>query len=391
VTCLLCWHGMSLLFYYLMNTSPLKSFLLCFSFCVVLLAACAAPVATATLTPAATDTQAPTFTTAPSPTLTPTPVRTPPALPDLFRASQLNPLDSPHSYIPDACQVLKDRWSSANSAPGTVVMAIMFHSITSKPVTSSDQISETNFRRLMDALHEKGFQAITTAQLLGFLETNAAIPARAVLLVVDDRRTYTYYDTWFRQYWQDWGWPVVNAWISTDLSTTDLWQQQVNLQNEGWVDYQAHGYQHMPSIGPDSTDAYILQELQKPIQAFQAHFNKKPLAIIWPGGSFTPHAAGIARQLGYRLGFTTNPRGPVMFDWVPLADEEDPLRPSWLPEGAVNDPLMVLPRYWDTDAILHLDQVIQVGQDAGAYAEKNKAVELQYYDIVCSSKYGPIP
>jgi hypothetical protein len=176
----------------------------------------------------------------------------------------------------------------------------MFHSITNKTVSSPDQISEYNFRQLMNALHEKGFQAITTTQLLDFMETNAKIPPRSVLLVVDDRRTAIYYDAWFRQYWEEWGWPVVNAWISTDLSTTDLWQQQVNLENEGWVDHQAHGFQHF-AIEPASTEAYIQQELQKPIEAFQKHFNKKPLAIIWPGGGFTPHAVELARQLGYRL------------------------------------------------------------------------------------------
>jgi hypothetical protein len=265
----------------------------------------------------------------------------------------------------------------------------MFHSITNKTVSSPDQISEYNFRLLMNALHEKGFQAITTTQLLDFMETNAKIPPRAVLLVVDDRRTAIYYDAWFRQYWEEWGWPVVNAWISTDLSTTDLWQQQVNLENEGWVDHQAHGFQHF-AIEPASTEAYIQQELQKPIEAFQKHFNKKPLAIIWPGGGFTPHAVELARQLGYRLGFTTNPRGPVLFNWVPLSEAKDPLRPTWLPEGPVKDPLLVLPRYWDTDAILHLDQVIQIGQESAVYAEKNKSTELEYYDIVCAPQYGPI-
>jgi hypothetical protein len=52
---------------------------------------------------------------------------------------------------------------------------------------------------------------------------------------------------------------------------------------------------------------------------------------------------------------------------------------------------MVLPRYWDTDAIIHLDEVVQIGQDAAAYALANKSTELDYYDIVCSSTYGPIP
>ena len=269
-------------------------------------------------------------------------------------------------------------------------MVIMFHSITRDAVTSSDQISEYYLRQLMNALHDKGFQAITTTQLLDFMEANAKIPERSVLIIVDDRRTSEYYNAWFREYWEKWSWPVVNAWISTDLSTADLWQQQVDLENEGWVDHQAHGFQHI-AIRPDSSDDYIMQELQKPIELFQKYFHKTPIAFIWPGGRITPHAVGMARNLGYQLGFTDNPRGPVMFNWVPLSDAFDPQRPNWDAEGPANDPLLVLPRYWDTDAIIHIPQVLQVGQEAAAYAAGNKATELEYYDIVCAQHYGPIP
>jgi hypothetical protein len=157
------------------------------------------------------------------------------------------------------------------------------------------------------------------------------------------------------------------------------------------VDHQAHGFIHNTPIGPDSTEAYILSELQKPIDVFQKYFHKIPIAVIWPGGGFTPRAAEFAHQLGYRLGFTTNPRGPVMFNWVPLADLLDPQRPTWIPEGLVNDPLMVLPRYWDADAIIHINDVMQVGQEAAANAERNKVTELEYYDIVCAPQYGLIP
>ena len=330
-----------------------------------------------------------TMTATPAATLTPTP-RTPPVLPGPYQSNNLTPFGSPHTYLQNTCQYLQDKWSSANSAPGTVVMAIMFHSITGGAVTSSDQMSEYSFRLLMNALHDGGFQAITTTQLDGFMETNAKIPERSVLLVVDDRKTIQYYDTWFREYWEKWNWPVVNAWISTDLSSADLWQQQVDMENEGRVDHQAHGFQHF-AIGPDSSDDYILQELQKPIQAFQKYFHKNPIAYIWPGGRITPHAVGMARDLGYRLGFTDNPRGPVMFNWVPLSDSLDPQRPSWDAEGPANDPLLVLPRFWDTDAIIHINDVIQVGQEAAAYAGQNRATELEYYDIVCAAQYGPIP
>ncbi len=323
----------------------------------------------------------------PTPTLIPSP--TPPFLPGPYQTSLLNPLDTPHTYIQDTCQSLLDKWSPSNSAPGTVVMVIMFHKITDETITDPNQISEYNFRRLMSTLHLDGFQAITTLQLAGFMEHNSKIPEHSILLVTDDKHPASYFNVLFRQYWIDYGWPVINAWISDDLTTADLWKQQEGLNSAGWVDYQAHGVASIP-ITQNSTDEYILGELKGSIDVFHRHFNKTPVAFIWPGGGFTQHAVGMARQAGYRLGFTINPRGPLMFNWVPLGDSGDPLRPTWIPEGPVNDPLMVLPRYWDTDAILHLKDVLQIGKDAAAYAQSNKPTELDYYDTACSPTYGAL-
>jgi hypothetical protein len=127
------------------------------------------------------------------------------------------------------------------------------------------------------------------------------------------------------------------------------------------------------------------------MQYIQQHFSKTPIAYIWPGGGFTPKGVQVAREAGYKLGFTTNPRGPVMFNWIPQSDQNDPQRPYFLSEGSANDPLMTLPRYWDVDARTHLDQVRQISNDATAYAQQNKATELEYYDIMCAPKLGPIP
>jgi len=314
-------------------------------------------------------------------------------LPAVFTTSLLNPLDTPHTYITDTCQYLKARWDANNAAPGTVVMVIMFHSIlkAGDEPTDYNQITSGAFEILMRDLHEQEFQAINTGQLADFLAHNAKIPPRSVLLVVDDRHYAEYFNTDFRPYWEQWGWPVVNAWISTPLSSADLWQQQVNLENEGWVDHQAHGMIHNIGITSSSTDDFIMGEMKGSIDAFQTHFNKKPIAYIWPLGWFTAHAAQIGRQLGYRLGFTINPRGPLMFNWIPLSDNPDPQRPSYMPEDSVNDPLMVLPRFWSSDADKHIDDVRVIGREAANYAEANKATELEYYDIVCAPDYGPIP
>ncbi len=351
----------------------------------------APPTPTASALPTETQTPLPTDTPTPDASPTPTAIRTPPALPAVFKTTVLNPLDTPHTYVADTCQYLQDKWSSQNSTPGTVVMPIMFHSITEGGVTNANQTSKKDFDALMQALHANGFQAINMTQMANFMEHDARIPARSVLLIADDRHARDYYDLFFRPYWDQFKWPVVNAWISTPLSSADLWQQQVDLEKEGWIDHQAHGVVHNTPMGPGTGDAYATSELQGSIDAFKKYFNKAPIAIIWPGGLFTHGATLIARQLGYRLGFTSTPRGPSMFNWVPLTDMADPARPYWPQDGYVNDPLLVLPRYWDTDAIKHLKAVMQIGDDATAYAQANKSIELEYYDIVCAPKLGPLP
>jgi hypothetical protein len=144
-------------------------------------------------------------------------------------------------------------------------------------------------------------------------------------------------------------------------------------------------------MSDSSTDEFLTGELQGSMENLQKYFNKTPIAIIWPGGGFGVRPVEFARKFGYKLGFTINPRGPVMYNWIPQADATDPARPAYLPEGPAGDPLMTLPRYWDTDVRAHLDIVRNIGKEAAAYAEQNKATELDYYNIMCAPTYGMIP
>jgi hypothetical protein len=127
------------------------------------------------------------------------------------------------------------------------------------------------------------------------------------------------------------------------------------------------------------------------ITSFQKYFNKTPIAYIWPGGGFSRRAVELGTQLGYKLGFTVNPRGPVMYNWVPQADTFNPSNPVAIPETPAGNPLMTLPRYTDINARGELDNVRAVSDQAVQYAEQNKAVELEYYDIVCAPTMGVIP
>jgi len=335
----------------------------------------------------------PTVTSIPTDTPVPPPtaVRTPPALPAVFVASQLNPLDAPHSYVQNTCEYLQNKWNSNNAAPGTVAIVVMFHGIIKGQAETDNQISVQDFTKLMNDLHDMGFQAINTQQLADFLYHNAKVPQRSVLLVVDDRHAAQNFTDHFLYYYKEWGWPVVNGWISAFGGADQFLQENVDLSNQGWVDYQAHGYVHNVNMSDNSTDEFLTGELQGSITNFQTYFKKTPIAIIWPGGGFGLRPVQFARKFGYQLGFTINPRGPLMYNWIPQADAVDNGRPAYLPEGPAGDPLMTLPRYWDTDARSHLDDIRTIGKDATAYAEQNKATELEYYDIMCAPTLGAMP
>ena len=322
----------------------------------------------------------------------PTAIRTPPALPSIFVASQLNPRDTPHTYIQDSCEYIRNKWTSTNAVPGTVVMVIMFHGINKDSPGDANDILDSDFNKMMKDLKDQGFEAINMTQMADFVDHNTKIPPRSVLLIADDRHQGEYFSDHFGPFHNKWGWPVITGWISLEDGPRAIsLESNIALENEGWVDHQSHGYIHNINMSDSSTDEFIKIEFEKSIADLQTNFSKTPIAIIWPGGGFGIRPVQFAREFGYRLGFTINPRGPVMYNWVPLADQDDPARPAFLSEGYVNDPRMVIPRYWPYQVEANIDTVRQIGNQAAEYAEQNKAVELEYYDILCAPTHGAIP
>ncbi len=314
-----------------------------------------------------------------------------PALPPTFQTTFLNPLDSPHTYVDKTCRYLRNKWNPSNAEPGTVVMIIRVGGIQTGTALEPNGIQVGDFMRTMELLKSQGFEAINMKQFLFFIERNIIIPPRSVLIIQDGNYEEEYYYKYYREYWENWGWPVVNGWQSDPEIPELLWQENIEMEYEGWVDHQAQGVTAETILSDESAKSVIARELQGSLDAFANKYAKTPIGFIWPNGGFGLRPVEAARLLKYQLGFTTNPRGPVMYNWIPLADVFDPERPGYLPEGQINDPLMTLPRYDINEIFTAIDQVRGIGKEAAAYAQANKEVEHTYYDIVCSDTYGPMP
>ena len=353
------------------------------------------------------------------PTPTPKQLGPAPALPQAFTSPLLDPWSGdPHAYVEDTCQYLKKKWDPNNSVPGTLVLPIMFHSITDDAISLARDydIHHADLDILLKHANDLGYKTITTQQLVDFLYHNARIPVKSMMLIQDDRSPGAF-KLAFGPYLEKFHWTLTWAWPVADTDSkpaskvqdetfTSLWQQMEAYAATGFIDMQSHGYIHNINIGDNSSDAFIQHEMVDSHTVLQQHFyckdfktgqaipdckSTQPLAYIWPGGGFAKRGAEIGRTAGYQVGFTINPRGPIMFNWIPQSDAPDPRYPAFVPEGSVGDPLMTLPRYWPQNAAQKMDELSDMSRQAAAYAAQNKDTELAYYEIKCADRFGPIP
>lgn len=327
---------------------------------------------TSTVAPSATPPfqVSPTTTSVPStPTITSAPI----AL-NFFNSTDLRPWVTPVSYLEDSCSYLENRWGEGKSGPGTIVVPIMFHSV-AKPgreITDATTISMAYFEAFMAKAKEMEFSTITTDELVDFLEHNEKIPERSMILILDDQRPGV--TELFMPYLEENDWTLTLGWITTENTRESVWLQMVTLAESGRLDVQSHGHYHRYIQDYFSREDVEL-EIYKPIEIIQDRFGTTPSAIVWPGGNFTALSLQIARDAGFKLGFTAFSRGPIMFNWIPQGD----------PEIAMDDPLLLLPRYWSTAADVALEHGVAIGVAAKEDAEAVKTAELNYYSQYCIS------
>jgi len=318
--------------------------------------------------PSKTPTQTPTITLTPTATSTPFDI-------DFFESKILLRNVKPKTYISDQCNYLSNRWEISKSEPGTIVVPVMYHSVRQpgKPVTDPLTVSHEYFEETMQHAKNLGFETITSQELSDFLYNNAKIPKLSMILIIDDRRPGVIRDHFLPILEQN-NWTVTLAYIS-GVADEREWNELRELNSTNRLDMQAHGFLHNGStyFTEFTPEDVIKSEIYNPINAIKENFGMRPIAFIWPGGNFTSESLRIVREAEYQIGFTAYSRGPLMFNWIPQGE----------PEIEMNDPLMLLPRYWSTTAYINLDEAVEISNQAKIFSEQNQEVELNWYKYFC--------
>ena len=342
-------------------------------------------VATKTFFP--TRTQPPTAPMTPSPSVSLTTTRTPTITPtlaplDMFTPPKLRPGVLSQSYIQDNCSYLQKRWSVKGSSPGTVVVPIMFHSIAQNgtQITDPKDITGEEFEAFVNYAHFLGSETITTQELIDFLENNTNIPQRSMIIIVAYRRPGLIRE-WIMPVLEQFDWTVTSAYIADPNSFHFAWDMMDQLYSSGRMEVQSHGYTGQLYVVPETPIEQIQNEIWNSTPVLEQHFGEQPIAFIWPGGNFTSESVRIAREGGYKLGFTAYSRGPVLFNSIPLGEDE----------RVVNDPLMVIPRAWSSAVNVNLDEAVKVSEQAAEFAEKNFSTEAAWYRTYCAGEISNRP
>ena len=287
----------------------------------------------------------------------------------------------PQTYLAEPCTYLERRWALDASRPGTVVLPVMFHSVVKEGRAVSDpkDVGEADFLNFMLYAHNQGFETITTAELLAFLQHNAAIPPRSLILILDDRRPGVIENN-FMPLLKQYDWSLTPAYITDPDSLAWAWEWMQRLYQSGRLDVQSHGYTGELYVQADTPAEALQHEIWDSTAVLEERFGVRPLAFIWPGGNFSALSVEIARAGGYQLGFSAFSRGPLFFNWIPQGEEE----------RAVGDPLMLLPRAWSNSMPVNIDQALKISEQMIAAARQGYPAEADYYRMYCGGELPPL-
>ncbi len=192
-------------------------------------------------------------------------------------------------------------------------------------------LSEAELERQMAFLAEHGYRSITLDDLHEFLYYRRGLPAKSVLITIDDGYSSTY----------ELAYPILlkhgftaALFVYTNFigvgSKALTWDQIREMKSNGF-EVGSHTVTHCDLTTPlkgESDEAYqdrLRRELLKSKQVIDAELGQDTMALAFPYGNVTPGILQLSQSLGYRLGFTVRP-GSNPFFADPLHLRRHPVR-----------------------------------------------------------------
>jgi peptidoglycan/xylan/chitin deacetylase (PgdA/CDA1 family) len=188
------------------------------------------------------------------------------------------------------------------------------------PGSSRMILSAESFEAQLAYLADNGYSVIPLARLVDFLQGKAALPAKAVVITIDDG-----YESVHRH-----AFPLLRKYgfTATLFVYTDFvgygdalsWAQLREMSESGVIDLQAHSKSHrnlLDRIAGESDERYlqvIEQEVEVPRNLLEKRVpGAKVRHYAFPFGDANERVLDALQRHGYGLGVTVNPGGNAFY------------------------------------------------------------------------------
>lgn len=196
----------------------------------------------------------------------------------------------------------------------TQVPVIIYHHLAPEPEVGNPSVVTTaEFQQQMAWLQAAGFQPITTGELGAWLEQQAPLPPRPVLVSFDDGYQSNYELAY--PILKEMHWKATLFLVTSKVGRTPgkypyvTWEQLTEMTQSQVFEVQAHAHNGHQEI--DGTPAYILwseEEIRQDLQAIQQELTSHNLpaatALAYPYGAYDAETIQAATTVGLKWAFT---------------------------------------------------------------------------------------
>ena len=181
--------------------------------------------------------------------------------------------------------------------------------------TSKLNVTPAAFEQQMDWLARNGYTVITLARLARFLEGKEALPAKSVVITIDDGYRSSYEIAW--PILKKFGFPAT-IFLYTDFvgaSDAMTWAQMKEMTGSGLVNIQPHSKSHanLTQRLPGETDARyrerIRREVDAPVAALKERLAEASFTYAYPYGDVNEYVVDLLVKDGVSQGVTVTPGG----------------------------------------------------------------------------------
>lgn len=159
------------------------------------------------------------------------------------------------------------------------------------------------FDQQMAYVAQSGYTTITAKQLVDALITKSPLPAKPLVITLDDgyKDNYTYAHPVIQKYGL-----TANLMLASGLvggADYLTWDMVSDMKNSGRWYFTNHTWSHY-SLG-QGDDAKITYEVQTAKQQIEAHTGQPTNVFTYPYGTFTPHSVELLKSLGVQGAYST--------------------------------------------------------------------------------------